>query len=129
MRCILSWLFLYVSPSVVSIYASYPAVNYFCQIAYASIVDKYYAFKMRALNGQCGFEIKIMVKRVVIEIFFKSWGSSMSFYPDFILILSCFYLDFILILSRFYPDFLKTHLIQILSWFYPNFENIWIKSG
>ena len=29
---------------------------------------------------------------------------SMSFYPDFILILSWFYLDFILILSKFYPD-------------------------
>ena len=60
-------------------------------------------------------------------------GSSMSFYPDFILILSWFYLDFILILSRFYPDFLKTHFIQILSWFYPNFwkylDKIRIKSG
>ena len=48
-------------------------------------------------------------------------GSSMSFYPDFILILSWFYPDFILILSWFYPDF-----IQILSRFfenslYPNF--------
>ena len=67
-------------------------------------------------------------------------GSSMSFYPDFILILSWFYPDlsrfhpdFILILSRFYPDFLKTHFIQILSWFYPNFwkylDKIRIKSG
>ena len=38
-------------------------------------------------------------------------GLSMSFYPDFILIL-----------SRFYPDFLKTiNFIQILSRFYPNF--------
>ena len=31
---------------------------------------------------------------------------SMSFYPDFFLILSRFYLDFIQSLSRFYPDFL-----------------------
>ena len=37
---------------------------------------------------------------------------SMSFYPDFIQILSRFYLD----LSRFYPDF-----IQILFRFYPDF--------
>ena len=43
-------------------------------------------------------------------------GSSMSFYPDFILILSWFYPDFIYILSWFYPDF-----IQILSRFYPYF--------
>ena len=34
-------------------------------------------------------------------------GSSMSFYPDFILILSSFYPDFILILSRLYPDFIQ----------------------
>ena len=49
---------------------------------------------------------------------------SMSFYSDFILILSWFYPDYILILSRCYPDF-----IQILSWFfknslYPNFIQI-----
>ena len=49
-------------------------------------------------------------------------GPSMSFYPDFILILSRFYSDFILILSRFYPDF-----IQILSWFYPDFILIFKK--
>jgi hypothetical protein len=39
------------------------------------------------------------------------------FYPDFIQILSRFYPDFIQILSRFYPIFLKTHFIQILSYF------------
>jgi galactose-1-phosphate uridylyltransferase len=33
-------------------------------------------------------------------------GPSMSFYPDFIQILSRFYPDFIQILSRFYPDFI-----------------------
>ena len=44
---------------------------------------------------------------------------SMSFYPDFIQILSRFYPDFIQILFRFYPDF-----IQILSRFYPDFIQI-----
>ena len=43
--------------------------------------------------------------------------TSMSFYLDFILILS----RFILVLSWFYPDFSKTHFIQILSRFYPDF--------
>ena len=64
---------------------------------------------------------------------------SMSFYPDFILILYWFYLDFIQILSRFIKThfiqilsrFLKTHFTQILSRFYPNFwkylDKIWIK--
>ena len=45
-------------------------------------------------------------------------GPSMSFYPDFIPILSWFYPDFILILSWFYPDF-----IQILS--RSNQDKIW----
>ena len=44
---------------------------------------------------------------------------SMSFYPDFIQILTRFYPDFIQILFRFYPDF-----IQILSRFYPDFIQI-----
>ena len=52
----------------------------------------------------------------------ETWEPSMSFYPEFILILSRFYLDFLLILSKFYPDFiqifLKTHFIQILSRYY-----------
>ena len=47
--------------------------------------------------------------------YFDLEGSSMSFYSDFILILSWFYPDFILILSWFYPDF-----ILILSKFYPD---------
>jgi hypothetical protein len=38
-----------------------------------------------------------------------------------------FYPDFIQILSRLYPDFLETHLIQILSRFY--MDKIEIKSG
>ena len=41
---------------------------------------------------------------------------SMSFYPNFILILSRFYLDTIQVLFRFYSEFLETHyFIQILS--------------
>ena len=47
---------------------------------------------------------------------------SMSFYPDFILILSKVYFDCIQTLSRFYPDF-----IQILFWFY--LDKIRIKFG
>ena len=62
------------------------------------------------------------------------WGQSpsMSFNPDFILILSWFYPDYIQInldkicinlekdtLSKFYPDF-----ILISSWFYPDFTLI-----
>ena len=45
----------------------------------------------------------------------------MSFYPDFIQILSRFYLDFILILSRFYPDFIQIFKKLTLSKYYPDF--------
>ena len=45
---------------------------------------------------------------------------SMSFYPDFIQILSRFYPDHIQIFSRFYPDFLEIHFIHI----YPDFKKI-----
>ena len=55
------------------------------------------------------------------------------FYPDFILILSWFYLDFIQILSRFFKNSLYPNFIQILSWFYPdifkNQDKIRIKFG
>ena len=45
---------------------------------------------------------------------------SISFYPDFVSIISRFYLDFVQILSRFYPDF-----IQILCRFYPTSKVFW----
>ena len=59
----------------------------------------------------------------------------MSFYPDFIQILSRFYLDFILILSWFYLDFIQIFKKVTLSKFYPDFilifeknlDKIWIK--
>ena len=47
---------------------------------------------------------------------FTPKGPSMSFYPDFIQILSRFYPDFIQILCRFYSDF-----IQVLYRVYPDF--------
>ena len=43
---------------------------------------------------------------------------SMSFYPDFIQILSRFYPDFIQILSRFYRNSLYPNFIHILSKFF-----------
>ena len=52
---------------------------------------------------------------------------SMSFYPDFILILSRFYPNCIQILSKLYPNFIQllskfnADFIQILSRFYPEF--------
>ena len=63
---------------------------------------------------------------------------SMSFYPDFIQILSIFYLDFIQnfypffiqIFSRFYPDFLEIHFINIypdLKKIQINQDSIWIQ--
>ena len=52
----------------------------------------------------------------------KRRGRSMSFFPDFILILSRFYPDFILISSWFYPN-----LIHILFKFFP--DKIKIRSG
>jgi hypothetical protein len=63
-----------------------------------------------------------------LNIVLHSKVPSMSFYPDFILILPRFYPNFIQILSKFCTDF-----IQILSKFYTYFilifEKIWIKSG
>ena len=55
---------------------------------------------------------------------------SMSFYPDFIKILSGQNLDKVFL--QLYSDCIdsdisETHIIQILSRFYPSF--IWIKSG
>ena len=41
----------------------------------------------------------------------NSLGPSMSFYPDFISILSQFYLDFVLILSKFYPYKISIKLV------------------
>ena len=52
---------------------------------------------------------------------------SMSFYPDFILILSRFYPNCIQILSKLYPNFIQllskfnADFIQILSRVYPDF--------
>ena len=61
---------------------------------------------------------------------------SMSFYPDFIKILSAQNLDkvFFTTLFRLYSDILETRIIQIIYRFYPSFilfylDKIWIKSG
>ena len=47
----------------------------------------------------------------------KTKVPSMSFYSDFILILSRFYSDFILTLSRFFRNLHYPNFIQISSWF------------
>ena len=90
------------------------------------------------LSTWCKFQLELFAKKYhvsgkrqhVYYFYVKRMNTSctkapsMSFYPDFISILSWFYPDFILILSRFFRNSLYPNFIQILSWFYPNFIQI-----
>ena len=75
------------------------------------------------IGGAKNCQLTRLSQQLELKTYFNQWrdladlaakqrrkGLSMSFYPDFIQILSLFYPDFILVLSKFYPDF-----IQILS--------------
>ena len=62
------------------------------------------------------------------DSYFYSLVTSMSFYPDSILISPCFYPDFTQILFRFYFDFIQ--IIQkptLFNFFWKNLDWIWIK--